>query len=106
VKSLDIHASRVMDVMIASPVFVVYTACRRLAHTGTEFTVEGLEHVPASGPVLIVARHFHHLYDGCILLIIFPEAYLNIDPVYTPKSGQESFLPFRNLDTRQIQMVH
>ncbi len=29
-------------------------------------TVEGREHVPASGPVLIAARHYHHLYDGCV----------------------------------------
>lgn len=30
--------------------------------------VEGLENVPGTGPVLIVARHFHHLYDGCVLM--------------------------------------
>jgi putative membrane protein len=29
--------------------------------------VEGLEHVPVSGPVLIVARHLHHEFDGAIL---------------------------------------
>ena len=34
--------------------------------------VEGLEYVPRSGPVLIVARHFHHLYDGCVLLGAMP----------------------------------
>lgn len=28
--------------------------------------VEGRDHVPASGPVLIAARHYHHLYDGCV----------------------------------------
>jgi len=30
--------------------------------------VEGQEHIPARGAVLIVARHFHYLYDGCALL--------------------------------------
>lgn len=30
--------------------------------------VEGLEHVPAHGPVLIVARHYHHLLDGAVLV--------------------------------------
>ena len=30
--------------------------------------VEGLEHVPRSGPVLIAARHFHFFYDGYVLL--------------------------------------
>ena len=29
-------------------------------------TIEGREHVPTSGPVLIAARHYHHLYDGCV----------------------------------------
>ena len=27
-------------------------------------TASGLEHIPACGPALIVARHYHHLYDG------------------------------------------
>ncbi len=30
--------------------------------------VEGIEHVPKRGPVLIAARHFHHLLDGCALV--------------------------------------
>lgn len=30
--------------------------------------VEGAEHIPERGPVLIVARHFHHLLDGCALV--------------------------------------
>jgi len=34
--------------------------------------VVGLEHLPQSGPVLLVARHFHHLYDGCLLLKFVP----------------------------------
>lgn len=36
---------------------------RRLA-----LRVEGREHLPASGPVLIAARHYHHLYDGAALV--------------------------------------
>jgi putative membrane protein len=31
-------------------------------------TVSGLEHVPAAGPVLLVARHYHHLLDGSVLV--------------------------------------
>jgi putative membrane protein len=34
--------------------------------------VEGKEQVPEQGAVLIVARHFHHLYDGCALLRMVP----------------------------------
>ena len=139
------------------------------------FSVQGRENVPASGPVLIVARHVHHFYDGVIflrilsprlhilvaldwiasrptrlvmewachlggwpvvlrgerlhdqehtrdsvyttqdvlpymrtgltdaaavlrageILVIFPEGYPNIDPTYTPKTGETDVLPFR-----------
>jgi uncharacterized membrane protein len=37
-----------------------------------KLVVEGLENVPRTGPVLIVARHYHHLYDGCVLLRAVP----------------------------------
>lgn len=30
--------------------------------------IEGLEHVPAAGPVLLVSRHVHHLLDGAVLI--------------------------------------
>jgi putative membrane protein len=30
--------------------------------------VEGAEHVPATGPVLLAARHYHHLLDGAVLI--------------------------------------
>ncbi|MEO7002925.1 MAG: 1-acyl-sn-glycerol-3-phosphate acyltransferase [Ktedonobacterales bacterium] len=30
--------------------------------------IEGLEHVPSRGPVVIAARHYHNFYDGAILL--------------------------------------
>ncbi|MGZ8465793.1 MAG: lysophospholipid acyltransferase family protein [Candidatus Binatia bacterium] len=136
---------------------------------------QGLENVPAKGPAIIAARHYHHLFDGLAffaaverrfhivvtldwaqsrrskflmsmlnrlarwpmvlrqdallsgatqrrtlfkpsdlpryqlaalrqsvkllgekrLLIIFPEGYPNIDPIYTPKTGADEFLPFK-----------
>ena len=34
--------------------------------------VDGLQHVPPSGPALLVCRHYHHLYDGCALLAVIP----------------------------------
>jgi len=37
-----------------------------------EIHVEGLGHVPRSGPVLIAARHFHYFYDGVIILKAIP----------------------------------
>jgi putative membrane protein len=33
-----------------------------------DLRVEGSEFLPASGPAIVAARHFHHLYDGCVLL--------------------------------------
>lgn len=38
------------------------------------FTVDasGLEHLPSTGPVLLAARHYHHLYDGLLLLGFLP----------------------------------
>lgn len=37
-----------------------------------DLTIEGVEHVPLSGPVVIAARHVHHLHDGCALLAALP----------------------------------
>jgi 1-acyl-sn-glycerol-3-phosphate acyltransferase len=34
--------------------------------------VEGVEHIPLRGPVLLACRHVHHLYDGCVLLAVLP----------------------------------
>ncbi len=137
-----------------------------------DLRVEGLDRLPRTGPVLIAARHYHHLYDGAALvaaaprptrivvaldwvrgpllrrvmetlcaaagwpvvlrgdgpslargesayradergavlrralrdttrllregglLVIFPEAYPNVDPGYTPKNDDDAFLPF------------
>ena len=37
-----------------------------------DLQVEGLEHIPVSGPVMIAARHYHHLYDGPALITAIP----------------------------------
>ncbi len=44
----------------------------RAALRRIDLRVEGAEHVPATGPVVIAARHFHHLYDGCAILDAVP----------------------------------
>lgn len=41
--------------------------CRRALTKHVDLTVEGLDRVPESGPLVIVARHYHHLYDGCAI---------------------------------------
>ncbi|CAN5682946.1 lysophospholipid acyltransferase family protein [soil metagenome] len=40
----------------------------RFALRKVRLRVEGLEHIPKHGPVIIAARHFHHFYDGAVLL--------------------------------------
>ena len=34
--------------------------------------VQGLEYLPADGPVVVAARHYHHLHDAAILLSVVP----------------------------------
>jgi 1-acyl-sn-glycerol-3-phosphate acyltransferase len=47
-------------------------ACKAFVARRLRLHVEGLEHLPASGPLVIAARHYHHLYDGCVLLATVP----------------------------------
>lgn len=55
--------------MIAElPWHSVRLAGRGLLRARVDLVVEGREHVPARGPVIVAARHYHHLYDGCALL--------------------------------------
>ena len=43
-----------------------------LATKTSSVRVEGLENIPATGPVMLVARHFHHLLDGAVLFRYVP----------------------------------
>jgi 1-acyl-sn-glycerol-3-phosphate acyltransferase len=45
---------------------------RALAAGRVEMAVTGLDHIPTDGPVLLVARHYHHLFDGVVLLVSMP----------------------------------
>jgi uncharacterized membrane protein len=51
---------------------VMRAGSRVFARRKVELHVEGLEHIPRSGPVLIAARHFHWFYDGYVLLRTIP----------------------------------
>ncbi len=51
---------------------IVRQASARIVRQQLISEVSGLEYLPQQGPVLIVARHFHHLYDGCLLLQVVP----------------------------------
>lgn len=47
-------------------------ASKRLVRQRLDLRVEGAENIPAHGPVIIAARHFHHLYDGAVMVSIVP----------------------------------
>lgn len=45
---------------------------RALVNRALDLHVVGLEHVPNHGPVILVARHYHHLYDAAAILASVP----------------------------------
>jgi 1-acyl-sn-glycerol-3-phosphate acyltransferase len=45
---------------------------RAFAAGRVAIAVTGLEHMPAAGPVLLVARHYHYVFDGVALLVSIP----------------------------------
>lgn len=45
---------------------------RRAVAQDVTVTVDGLERVPTSGPVVMAARHYHHLHDATILMTVVP----------------------------------
>jgi putative membrane protein len=47
-------------------------AARWLVARALDLHVVGLEHVPAAGPAILVARHYHHLYDAAAILACVP----------------------------------
>lgn len=61
---------------------------KALATRRLDVHVEGLEHLPRRGPVVIASRHAHHLYDGCLLLAVTPRPLhllVALDWVTTPR---------------------
>lgn len=50
------------------PWLALHHGSTALAKRKLEVTVEGLDLVPDQGPVILAARHYHHLYDGVVLV--------------------------------------
>ena len=46
---------------------IVHRVSSLIAWRRGEIVVDGVEHLPSTGPAIVVARHYHHLYDGCAL---------------------------------------
>lgn len=40
---------------------------RRILARDAELTISGRERIPAEGPCVLVAHHYHHLLDGCAM---------------------------------------
>lgn len=52
--------------------FAIRCYARWLVRRDCTVTVSGLERLPRRGPVLLAARHVHHLYDATVLLTVLP----------------------------------
>lgn len=46
----------------------IRAVCQIIVRRKVDVVIEGKENLPTSGPVLIAARHFHHLYDGAAIV--------------------------------------
>ena len=58
--------------LVAISRFAIETYSRALVRRRVRLHVAGLRHVPRAGPVLLAARHYHHLYDAAILMTAVP----------------------------------
>lgn len=50
---------------------------------------DGLENIPASGPAILVSRHYHHLLDGCVLQTSVPRPIHIIAAIDWAETGQK-----------------
>ena len=50
----------------------IRAASTRLVRTRLDLQIENVQRLPPNGPVIIAARHFHHLYDGAVMMSVVP----------------------------------
>jgi putative membrane protein len=50
----------------------LHTASTALARRRLDLTVEGAGNLPRRGPLIVAARHYHHLWDGVAVLATVP----------------------------------
>ncbi len=50
----------------------IRASSRLLMRGKVDLSVDGLDHIPATGPVVIAARHYHHLFDGTSIVTTVP----------------------------------
>jgi 1-acyl-sn-glycerol-3-phosphate acyltransferase len=49
---------------------IMEAGAKVLARRHFDLRVEGREHLPSSGPVIIAARHYPHFWDGCVFMLV------------------------------------
>jgi 1-acyl-sn-glycerol-3-phosphate acyltransferase len=52
--------------------WIMRTGAHAIVRVCLDLRVEGLEHLPSAGPVIVAARHFHHVFDACALIAAVP----------------------------------
>ncbi len=68
--------------------YAAYNAARFL-----DVRVLGKEHLPKTGPALIAARHYHHLFDGAVLVDRLPrQPHVFVALDWTQSRGQRLFM--------------
>src|SRR5215475_4062743 len=50
----------------------IRTGAQAVAAARVDMSISGLENIPEDGPVLLLARHYHYLFDGVVLLVSVP----------------------------------
>ncbi len=73
---------------------------RAILRLSADCRVEGLEHVPRSGPIILAARHVHHALDGCVILAVVPRRVHAIVAVDWARPG-----PLRRLVDRACRLL-
>ncbi len=89
-------AAKIADFIIAKSMRLIASA---LAAGRLKTFVTGVEHIPSKGPVLVVVRHYHHLFDGLALYAGIPRP-LHILVTLDWAKSRRSFRAMRWLTAR------
>jgi putative membrane protein len=66
------HVSGLTEIATAKSMRLI---ARAVAAGRLDTITSGAEHIPPTGPALIIARHYHHLYDGLALFAALPRQF-------------------------------
>ena len=64
------HSGSLAEIATAKSMRII---ARAVAFGRLETISSGLDHIPATGPAIIVVRHYHHFYDGLALFAALPD---------------------------------